>query len=225
MRKIKFEIDNYYHIYNRGVDKRNIFEDQEDYNNFFRRMREMNNSSSDAQRNFLKLSFGDPKLSFRKLMDMPCLVEFVAYCLNPNHFHFLVRQKQEKGIEKFMHKLGLGYTKYFNKKHKRSGALFQGTYKAVAVLKESQLLYVSAYVNMNQEIHAYSEAKKSIWSSYPDYIGLRRGTLCNKELVLENFKDIQSYVEYAETVKAKSASIKEDLRQMNAELEGRFSET
>ena len=138
MRKTKFQNEYYYHIYNRGVDKREVFCDEKDYSRFLISMRELNNKSSDSQRDYekrkigsnQKLSFGYPKLSFLR---MPNLVEFIAYCLKSNHFHFLVKQKQENGITSFMQKLGTSYTKYFNFKNNRSGSLFQGSYKPVSI--------------------------------------------------------------------------------------------
>ena len=129
MRKTQFQNEYYYHIYNRGVDKRDIFMDDKDYLRFLRTMRELNNNSTDLQRDYEKrklektkrLSLGYPRLS---LMGTPNLVSFIAYCLNSNHYHFLVKQLVEDGISKFMHKLSTGYTRYFNEKYNRSGSLF-----------------------------------------------------------------------------------------------------
>jgi len=84
---------------------------------------------------------------------MPKLVKIISYCLNPNHYHLLLEQKQEKGITSFMHKLGTSYTKYFNAKNNRSGSLFQGSYKSVPIKTDAQLFYISAYINGNPEIH------------------------------------------------------------------------
>ncbi len=78
----------------------------------------------------------------------------IAYCLNPNYFHFILEEILEKGIEKFMQKLGGGYPRYFNEKHHRTGALFQGKFKSVHIDSDEYLLHVSAYVNnLNICIH------------------------------------------------------------------------
>ncbi|MDD4332679.1 MAG: transposase [Patescibacteria group bacterium] len=106
------------------------------------------------------------------------LVEYLAYCLLPNHFHFLIIEKSEGGIPKFMKRLSGGYTNYFNKKYLRTGSLFQGKYKIFEV-KYSHFLKLSVYVNCNAEVHKINRAENWPWSSYLDYINERNGTLCN----------------------------------------------
>ncbi len=106
MRNIEFANDEYYHIYNRGVDHRDIFLDDSDNVRFLRSMRIFNNDSTYEERDFILRKMCESK---------PKLVEFICYCLNPNHYHFIARQLVESGISKFMQKLNLGYTHYFNK--------------------------------------------------------------------------------------------------------------
>ena len=121
-----------------------------------------------------------------KLQERP-LIEFVSYCLNPNHFHFLVKQISGNGVVKFMQKLGTAYTMFFNQKCNRSGSLFQGTYKAIHVNDYGYLLKLLVYVNCNHEIHNLSKAENWPWASYLDSIGLRNGNLCNLEIIREEF--------------------------------------
>lgn len=80
------------------------------------------------------------------------MVKFIAYCINPNHYHFILQQVSEKGIEKFMQRLGMGYAKYFNNRRKRSGTLFQGKFKARHIDSNEYLLHVSSYVNLNYKL-------------------------------------------------------------------------
>src|SRR3989344_5909488 len=115
MRKVPFVEDEYYHIYNRGVDKRSIFEDLTDLNRFVQSIKEFN--SVEPIGSIFENSFGKKKKNSKKL------VEIICYCLNPNHFHFILRPMVEDGISEFMKRIG-GYTWYFNNRHKRSGALF-----------------------------------------------------------------------------------------------------
>src|SRR3989344_3993600 len=125
MRKKPFVTGEFYHIYNRGTDKRNIFSDKNDIDRFFQSMIEFNTIEpigSIYENSFYLNQLGSLASKLRKPSKK--LVNFISYCLNPNHFHFLLEQVAEKGIEKFLHRLGTGYTKYFNNKHKRSGALF-----------------------------------------------------------------------------------------------------
>jgi putative transposase len=189
MRKVEFANGEYYHIYNRGVEKRDIFVDDFDYLRFLQSMKEFNNISPIGS--LYEKNFRDKKA----LKDTECpighsvskaLVEFIAHCLNPNHFHFIVKQIEDRGIEKFMHKLGMGYAKYFNHKNKRSGILFQGPFQSIHIDSNEYLLYLSAYVNKNHFIHNYNTEDWK-YSSLPDYIGKRNDALCNKEVILGQF--------------------------------------
>jgi putative transposase len=121
------------------------------------------------------------------------LVEIIAYCLNPNHYHFILKQIADKGIERFMHKMGTSHTKYFNKKKKRTGTLFQGRFKSAHIDSNEYLLYLSAYVNKNNFIHGYNKNDSWPYSSLADYLGKRKDKLAKKEIVLGQFKDINEY--------------------------------
>jgi putative transposase len=140
----------------------------------------------------------------------------ICYCLNPNHYHLLLKQIAEGGISEFMKRLG-GYTSYFNKKNKRSGSLFQGTYKSAPIKTDEQLYYTSAYINGNAEIHKMTNAEKWPYSSYQDYLGKRTGRLCNKQIILRNFKDINEYRNYTKDVIANSREIKEEMKKCQIE--------
>ena len=214
MRNIKFEIGEYYHIYNRGVDKRKVFINENDYQRFLDSIKNFNNESTHAQRDYKKrmrskLSFEYSKLSFRSI---PQLTEFICYCLNPNHYHFLLKQIREGGIEKFMHKLGLGYSKYFNKKYNRSGSLFEGTYKAVHIQDNSGFTWLSAYVNGNPEIHQIAKADNYQWSSYPCYLNKRKRDICNKEDILGQFSSIDEYKDFVNIVILEAMAKKEAMK-------------
>ena len=126
------------------------------------------------------------------------LVEFICYCLNPNHFHFILEQVSDRGIEKFMQRFGTGFTKYFNQKHKRDGSLFQGTYKAIHVDDNNYLLHLSAYVNLNNHAHQLgSLASKLIKSSWDEYTTDTTG-FSKKEIILDQFKNKEEYKAFAE---------------------------
>lgn len=101
----------------------------------------------------------------------------------------------ENGISKFMQKVGTGYTNYFNKKYKRSGSLFQGKFKSIHIDTNEYLLHLSAYVNRNDFIHGYDK-KDWEYSSYLDYVGKRNGKLCNKEIILGQFRNKKDYADF-----------------------------
>lgn len=196
MRKTQLVENEHYHIYNRGVDKRDVFLDDFDYIRFLQSIQEFN--SADPVGSLYEKHLREKKnesLASTKTKP-PKLVEIVCYCLNPNHYHFILRQVAEKGIEKFMHKLGTGYTKYFNQKCKRSGALFQGRFKSSHIAPDN-FLYLSAYINCNAEVHGIAKAESYQWSSFPDYIGKRNGKLCSKEIILDQFRSQKDFHDFA----------------------------
>jgi len=202
MRKVSLVTEEYYHVFGRGVDKRQIFMDLRDYARFLQSMEEFNTIEpiGSIYENSFRKQKHEPQLgsSASKLMKKQGkLVEFVCYCLNPNHYHFLLKQIADKGIEKFMHRLCSGFSKYFNIKHRRSGALFQGPFKAVHVDTNEYLLYVSAYVNLNNRVHRLgSGASKSSWDEYLKGKRIKEA-LCDKEIILSQFKTIAEYEDFA----------------------------
>lgn len=206
-RKIQFAKKEYYHLYNRGIDKRNIFSNQKDIERFFKSIILFNTIEpigSIYEKTYLpkRNNFGgstSKKGTVREISKNK-LVNIVAYCLNSNHYHFVVEQVAEKGIEKFMHRLATGYTMYFNEKEKRSGALFQGRFKAVHVDLNEYLLHLSAYVNLNDKAHNFggstSKIVKSV-SSWGEYIGESKNEVCEKGIILEQFRNVGEYKKFA----------------------------
>jgi putative transposase len=117
--------------------------------------------------------------------------------LNQNHYHFILQQASDRGIEKFMQRLGTGYTMYFNSKQERSGALFQGRFKAAHINSNAYLLHVSAYVNLNNRVHQLRGSTSQ--SSWAEYIGKRKGVgICEKEVILGQFRKPEEYIAFAE---------------------------
>lgn len=204
MRTTTFADGEFYHVYNRGTDKRDIFSDENDYARFFESMVEFNTLKPIGS--IYEHSFQKKNQMVRREASLPIgslasseerLVSIVAYCLNTNHYHFILQQKSEKGVEKFMQRLGTGYTKYFNNKYERTGSLFQGTFKAIHIDSNPYLLHVSAYVNLNNRVHQLgSLASKSSWVEYT-----QSGTvgICKKDDILGQFRKPEEYVDFAES--------------------------
>jgi REP element-mobilizing transposase RayT len=192
MRGVQFSNGEYYHVFNRGIDKREIFVTSEDYFKFLMYMKAVLCPTPE----FLKTKPPSKRFNLEKLIGS---VEMIAYCLNLNHFHFILRQLKEAGISNFMHFLGTSYTMFFNAKYERSGSLFQGPFKAIHIDSNEYLLWVSAYINGNAQIHGLiKNAAEYQWCSYPDYLGLRNGTFCSKNIILGQFKDSNEYKEFVE---------------------------
>lgn len=212
MRKIKFLNGEYYHVYNRGVDKRNIFMDEKDYLRFLISMKEFNvlyPVESLYRLNQIRNNkrFTDIQANRR---GSASIVKIICYNILPNHYHFLLQQLNDNGIQKFIQKIGTGYTMYFNKKYNRTGVLFQGKFKAIHVKKDSYLLWLACYINGNSEIHKIEKAENYKWSSYPDYLGKRDEKLSDKNIVLKDFKTIKEYQNLVNRIINDSKQIKED---------------
>jgi putative transposase len=187
MRKTPLGEGEYYHIYNRGVDKRTIFQDQSDLNRFFESIKEFN--CVEPIGSIFLHSFDKSRKKNKKL------VEIVAYCLNPNHYHFILRQLVPHGISEFMKRLSGGYTQYFNLKHKRNGTLFQGKFKSSHIDSDEYLLHASIYVNLNNRFNGKVAALSK--SSWGEYLGEEGDYICNTSVVLEQFRNVKVYEELA----------------------------
>ncbi|OGI57504.1 hypothetical protein A3B85_02960 [Candidatus Nomurabacteria bacterium RIFCSPHIGHO2_02_FULL_37_13] len=157
MRKQPIVTGEYYHIYNRGVDKRDIFNDKKDLHRFIESICEFNQTEViTSLANLRKTQIAPKALSKNPL------VSITAYCLNPNHFHFVLKQLIDGGIAKFMQKLQGGYTSYFNLKHSRSGSLFQGTFKSNLVSNENYFNKIIGYTNKNYQVHYIPKNKMNL---------------------------------------------------------------
>ena len=173
----QFTENGYYHIYNRGVEKRDIFLDKQDYAVFL---------------NYLK-KYLDPILGSDPLWKNKPLcneVDLLTFCLMPNHFHLLARQKTINGVTKLMRAVCTNYVMYFNAKYERVGGLFQGKYKAAPVLNDVHLLHLSRYIHLNP--HIGSDPLVSYpYSSYNHYLGSKSSPWIKPEEILAFFKNTQ----------------------------------
>ncbi|KKQ91876.1 MAG: hypothetical protein UT58_C0001G0009 [Microgenomates group bacterium GW2011_GWC1_39_7b] len=217
---IRFEGDDcYYHVYNRGVEKRIIFEDEQDYKVFLNYLKEYLSPPPDLSK--ITKTFTLQGFSFQGVPHQPKnyfeKVELLAYCLMPNHFHLFLHQKNEHDIEKFMRSLLTRYSMYFNKKYDRVGSLFQGPYKSAIVRDESYFLHLSRYIHLNPS--EYTKDLVSAYSSYSEYLGLRKTPWIHPEKILFFFKQASkdfiqkenSYKNFVKNYKIDSTSILENL--------------
>ncbi len=202
MRNLVFTNGEFYHIYNRGTDKRRVFLQNKDYERFILGMKLFNSLEPINHFNRL-LAEVSPRPNRPE-----ALVKIVAYCLMPNHFHLILEQVQENGISKYIQKLLTGYTMYFNKRYERSGVLFQGVFKSKHIKDNSYLLHLTRYIHLNP-VEAITPnchdmqllnrlLNKFKWSSYFDYIGIRQGEsiVDNSEIVLNQFKNKKKYRDF-----------------------------
>lgn len=182
----------FYHIYNRGVDKRVIFQDSTDYSVFMRFIKEYLLPPNHPDLEILQGL--NPR---RHAMNYNHLVELIAFCLMPNHFHLFIRQIKKTGVSEFMRALATNYSVYFNHKYDREGPLFQGTYKAVLVDENPYFLWITKYIHQNpREIIARVKPLQKLaeysYSSYPDYLGLKKTEWVKSDIISENFGNSQN---------------------------------
>lgn len=172
--------DFFYHAYNRGVEKRLVFLDQRDYQ-YFLYLLDRYLTPTESQ---VELEVEAGRYKHKNYAET---VQLAAFCLMPNHVHFLLKQSDEKGMNEFFQSLMTSYVQYFNKRHKRLGSLFQDRYKAVAVTSDELLLHDSRYVHLNPEDLLGVDYKTYPYSSYQSYVGGTIPKWLHPELVLDLF--------------------------------------
>ena len=194
MNREPFATGEYYHIYNRGVDKRVTFVNHYDIDRFFQSLKIFNSVKPIGS--LYEKSFELNKKSGAK-SNKP-LVNIICYCLNPNHYHLILEQLVERGISEFMKRVNGGYTWYFNNRHKRSGTLFQGVFKSKLIKNNDYLLHLSAYVNLNNRVHQLGgETAKLSKSSFNEYMKKIKGeSICKTDVILNQFKGPKDYKKF-----------------------------
>ncbi|MDD1427688.1 transposase [Dolichospermum sp. ST_sed9] len=168
-RQTNLQIGNFYHVYNRGNNRQTIFFERENYIYFLRLIKEHLITNA---------------------------VDIVAYCLMPNHYHFLVYLRDET-LSDAMKSLSLSYTKAINKRFNRSGVLFQGRFQSIEVLETDYLVNLSRYIHLNP-VKAGLVEKPREWefSSYLEYAGLRPGTLPKTEYIKTQIEQESAYQQF-----------------------------
>jgi len=216
MRELQIAEGEHYHVFNRGMHKHNIFNNNRDYLRFlflilhFQSPLTFDNLSWDLT-NFAKTMEprGLGSKQYRKKVGRIVeerTVELVAFALMPNHFHLVLKEIESGGISFYMQRVQNSFTKYSNTKNKVSGHLFQGPYKIVHIDDNDQLLYTSAYIHRNcREIKLWQNKEESYpWSSYQDYVKNNRlGNLLADNAIREQFPNIDEYKTWVETSGAK----------------------
>jgi len=141
-----------YHILSRGVDKRKIFVENNDYFRFIHNLYEFNNDKPTVNNNRSFSRLIDPRRDpsaplATSLTRRNIITEILCFCLMPNHYHLLLRAISRAGLVKFLSRLNTGYAKYFNEKYQRSGALFQSRYKLIPIVNEAHFVHIPYYIH------------------------------------------------------------------------------
>ncbi len=188
-----FITGNIYHIYNRGLAKQPIFHSDADRYLFIETFL------------YYQLKGPKPKFSvFRRLKnkifpETKKIINLLAYCLMPNHIHFLVVQTEENGINEFMRKFIHSYSKYRNTKYNRLGPTFQAMFKSVLIETDEQLIHVSRYIHLNPVVAGLvDKANQYHWSSYCEYVATDNRHIVDSSIVLDLFGSLKQYKEFVD---------------------------
>lgn len=208
---IKEYIENgYYHIYTRGVEKRDIFLDKQDCVVFFHYLRLYLASIEELE------SQNNPGTRIQRFipLNLSKEIDLLSFSLMPNHIHLQIKQYTKDGIIKFMRRILTSYVMYFNKKYQRIGTLFQSTYKAARIESDMYLLHLSRYIHLNP-LKVNSAINFIDFSSYPYYLGRKKASWVKPEEILSFFrsakrqdlKEVFSYQSFVEDYLEDSSEI------------------
>lgn len=204
-----------YHVLNRGVEKRQIFLDKQDHLRFIHNLYELNNQNRVETTYYNFRDYGaSGKITKASKKSRKLLVDILAFCLMPNHYHILLAPRVENGVPQFMQKVNMGYSKYFNQKYERVGTLFQGRYKSVSVIANTHFLHLPFYIHFNPLDLSYPEWRENKilnpktaleflktyrWSSHLDYLGIKNfPSLLNTKPLIEIFGSNVDYQKLVE---------------------------
>lgn len=201
---------NLYHTLNRGVDKRNIFLDKQDYLRFIHDLYEFNDEAP-ANNNCHCFRRGSAKYNAvrQRYIERSLLVDIHAFCLMPTHYHLLLSPRIKNGIPLFMKKVNGGYVQYFNNRYSRKGTLFEGRYKSVPITEQAHFIHLPYYIHLNpldmfdhdwraRSIQHPDEALRFLqqyrWSSHLDYLGKKNfPSVTQRDFLLDFFGGHEGY--------------------------------
>lgn len=192
-RKIQFAQSNYYHVYNRGARRRSIFLDDTDYRDALHALKRYSSRYD---------------------------IAIIAYCLMPNHYHWLIRQDGDISARYLVQYVFNGYVKTFNARHQSTGTLFEGPYQARHVDRDEYLAHLCRYIHANPVSHGFA-ASPELWpySNYLEWIGRRPGTLVDRAFIQTHFPDVEQYAVSVQTYLEGRGAVPSDLRRYLDELE------
>ena len=204
----------FYHVFNRGVDKRKIFLEEQDFWRFYILMFLLNDTDYRSQGRKTNAIIHDIDGALIKSVGQTGkpLVSILSFCLLTNHFHLLLRPLMSGGISRFMQRLSMAYSKYFNRKYERSGTLYESEFKAVGVQNEPHFIHIPRYIHLNAldltdmnwregAIENWDKALHFLdqypWSSHPVFMGERqRMPVVDPELAVNLFDGQNEYVSF-----------------------------
>lgn len=190
-----------YHVFNRGINHCPTFVRAREYEHAMEIIRYYRFIKQPVRLSYFNIWSEERRRDFMQKQEQngQTLVDIISYCLMPNHFHFLLRQKVDNGIAKFLGNFQNSYTRYFNIRNQRDGSLFLDQFKAVRIETDEQFLHVCRYIHLNPYtsfvVKTWEALKTYPWSSFPEYLDLQKG-FCETEEILSNFKSRSSFEKF-----------------------------
>lgn len=190
----------YYHVFNRSIDGRPIFDSLKDCKRALNIINYYKHSGKKIRfSKYLLLNKEMRKLIWTDLKSKTPYIEIVSFCLMPNHYHLLLQQQLDNGITKFIQDFQNSYSRFFNTKYKRVGTIWQGQFKARHIENDEQLLHVNRYIHLNPYtsyiVKSLEALKDYPWSSLREYLQ-KANVISNGEIIRSNFNDITSYIKF-----------------------------
>jgi len=201
-RKIPLVNDQIYHVLNRGISNVETFSDANELLRAIELLNFYHYKKPTMKFSVFKKSPVELREKFLESLKNKGkkLVDIVCFCLMPTHFHLLLKQRLNNGISRFLSNFQNSYTRYYNIKDERRGALFCNQFKAKRITTDEQLLHVSRYIHLNPYTSYVVKDLKALknyqWSSFPDYIEENIDSFCNRKIILDFFKDKNEYKEF-----------------------------
>ena len=215
---MKFEVGSFAHIYNRGNRKQPIVRDAKDKWHFLQVLYYLNHQTSLLnpfrelrERELLMSEINNPFAWPKQWDTRSPLVKILTFKLRENHFHLILKQEVENGIQKFMQRIGVAMAKRFNERYQEVGSLFQGRYKRKIIEKDEYIMYLSVYIQVKNAFEeypgglekalqefdrAFEWAIKDPYNSLGDYAGNRNSSIIDKDVLGAMFPTPQSYKEF-----------------------------
>ncbi len=212
-RKVPLITGEYYHIYNRGFRKRKIFLSSANYGRAYQTLQYYQLSEPPFKFSHFQLRSLKRQQEILVQLDHTS-IEVIAFCFMPNHFHILIKQLENNGINHYISKFSLSYAKYFNTLHEKSGPVFEGRFKAVLVNTNEQLLHLSRYIHLNPYTASIAktinELKYYPYSSLKEYLHSYRFILSQPQSILDQFESPEDYLKFV----TNHADYQKDLHQI-----------
>jgi putative transposase len=184
--------DQMWHIYNRGVDGKIIFNTARDYKVFLSLLKTCLSGNT-------KEPYQDECYEVQRLrrINLTGQVDLLAYCLMPSHFHLLAYQYSADGIQNLLKSITVAYVLYFNRANKRQGRLFQGTFKASEINSEAYWQHISRYIHLNP-IDIKKDFRSYPYSSYKYYVTQQPPEWIKPSKILGCFADKKEYADFVD---------------------------